>query len=142
MKNSLPQENVFSVKKTIRMQHCDPGGIVFTPQYFNLFTEVLEDWFARSLDYSFATMLMTERSGIPAMRIVARFVSPSRLGDVLDYSLSVKRLRATNVMVNIAAHSNGQLRCEADFLMGFAVMPNIKLAEWPPAVFAKMQTYQ
>lgn len=131
----------FLVQKTIRMQHCDTGGIVFTPQYFNLFTEVLEDWFARGLDYSFATMLTTERSGIPAMKIVARFVSPSRLGDILEYSLRVKRLRATNVLVAIAAHADGQLRCEADFLMGFAVMPNIKLAEWPERVFLKMQAH-
>jgi 4-hydroxybenzoyl-CoA thioesterase len=141
MKKNL-QPNKFNVKKTVRMQHCDTGGVVFTPQYFNLFTEVLEDWFARELDYSFSQMVATEHSGIPAMKIVARFVNPSRLGDILDYSLYVKRLRATNVLVSMAANVNEELRCEADFLFGFAVLPNLKLAELPSSVFLKMKNFQ
>jgi 4-hydroxybenzoyl-CoA thioesterase len=102
---------------------------------------VLEDWFAQSLNYSFAQMLTTERSGIPAMKIIARFFHPSRLGDVLEYSLSIKRLRATNVLVNILGLANGEKRCEADFLLGFAVLPNIKLAEFPKSVLFRMKDF-
>jgi len=141
MKTKL-QTNKFIIKKTIRMQHCDTGGVVFTPQYFNLFTEVLEDWFAHALDYSFAKMLVTEKSGTPAMKIVARFVNPSRLGDILDYSLYVKRLRKRNVLVNISAKENEELRCEADFLLGFAVLSNLKLANIPSSVFFKMKNFE
>ena len=135
------KHNIFTVQKTVRIQHCDTGGTVFTPQYFNLFTEVLEDWFAKALDYSFAHMLVTDRSGIPAMKISARFISPSRLGDTLEYALRVKRLRKTNVLVHMDASSAGQPRCEADFLLGFASTPKIKLAEWPAPVFSRMQSF-
>ena len=35
----------FKSQKLIRFQHCDPAGIVFYPQYFVLFHELIEDWF-------------------------------------------------------------------------------------------------
>lgn len=31
---------IFRTEKLIRLQHCDPAGIVFYPQYFVLFQEL------------------------------------------------------------------------------------------------------
>lgn len=59
----------FETDKLIRFHHCDSAGIVFYPQYFVLFTELVEDCF---------NPLDTQRS-IPfpdALRVsVARFAA-------------------------------------------------------------------
>ena len=44
---------VFEDDKLIRFHHCDPAGIIFYPQYFVLFNELIEDWFTRGLGISF-----------------------------------------------------------------------------------------
>lgn len=131
----------FIRKKTIRLQHCDAGGIVFTPQYFNLFTEMLEDWFASELDYSFAHMLGPAKSGTPAMRITARFARPSRLGDILDFKLTVARLTAKTVIVRMRAYAGDEFRCESDFHLGFVALPNFSLSRWPDSLYSKMQSF-
>ncbi|MCE9598230.1 MAG: acyl-CoA thioesterase [Spirochaetia bacterium] len=131
----------FSTDKLIRFQHCDPGGIVFTPQYFNLFTEVIEDWFANGLNFSFSQMVVKNRQGIPAMKIVAKFMKPSFLGDVLLYHLTVKRLRKSSVLINIVASSGPEKRCSANFLLGFSEISQIGLTEWPRDLYKRMMEY-
>jgi acyl-CoA thioesterase FadM len=44
----------FATDKLIRFHHCDPAGIVFYPQYFVLFNELVEDWFNHGLGIDFA----------------------------------------------------------------------------------------
>ncbi len=127
--------------KIIRFQHCDPGGIVFTPQYFNLFTEVVEDWFREDLEFSFKKMVIHEKSGIPAMKIIARFIKPSLLGEKIDFELYVKRLREKTVLVNVTGFYDFEKRCMADFLFGFATQSSFKLNEWPKSVFEKIKGY-
>jgi 4-hydroxybenzoyl-CoA thioesterase len=131
----------FTRKKTIRLQHCDAGGIVFTPQYFNLFTEMLEDWFAAELNYPFSHMLGPAQSGTPAMRITARFAKPSRLGDVLDFKLTVARLTAKTVIVHMRAFAGDEFRCESDFHLGFVTLPVFGLTRWPAELFERMTAF-
>lgn len=132
----------FETDKLIRIQHCDPGGVVFTPQYFNLYVEVVEDWFANGLNFPFSQMVLEHRQGIPAMKIVAKFMKPSFMGDTLRYSLGVKRLRKSSVLINIVAKCGSETRCAADFLFGFTALADIGLTEWPPELWERMQTYR
>ncbi len=34
---------VFEDDKLVRFHHCDPAGIIFFPQYFIMFNEMIED---------------------------------------------------------------------------------------------------
>lgn len=133
---------VFTARKLIRMQHCDPGGVVFTPQYFYLFVEVLEDWFREGLGFGFPEMVGQKKQGLPAMRIVARFYKTSTLGDVLEFRLKVKRVRRNNVLVNLEAACAGERRCGADFLHGFADLETLSLADWPDGLREKLESFR
>lgn len=132
---------IFKSTKKIRFQHCDPGGVVFTPQYFNLFTEVIEDWFCDTLNYSFATMVGTEKNGTPAMKIVAKFFKTSLLGENLEFELKVKRIRKNTVLLNITGFCNNEKRCMADFLLGFAALSTKSLTDWPETLYSKMNEF-
>jgi 4-hydroxybenzoyl-CoA thioesterase len=131
----------FEVTKLIRMQHCDPGGIVFTPQYFQIFIEVLEDWFAQGLDYSFHELVTGDRRGLPARKIVAKFLKPSTMGDVLSFRLHVKRLRRNTALLHMEGSCDGERRCRAELLIGHARLPNVTLSDWPDDLRAKMLAY-
>lgn len=123
------------------MQHCDPAGIVFTPQYFNLFIEVVEDWFGEALNYSFPEMVGKQRQGLPAMRIMARFRKPSYHGDDLQFFVSVLKLRRNNALVSIVARSGGEIRCEIEILFGFAALETGGLTTWPEQLYQNLKAY-
>ncbi|MCB1304979.1 MAG: acyl-CoA thioesterase [Leptospiraceae bacterium] len=133
---------IFKVSKKVRIQHCDPGGIVFTPQYFNLFVEVIEDWFSDALDYTFSELITENSAGTPAMRIVARFHRPSRMGDILEFNIQVKRLRRTTALLSLQAICAGEQRCSMDFLYGYSTLDSLSLSPWPSDLLAKMKKYQ
>lgn len=63
--------DTFRASKLIRFQHCDPAGIVFYPQYFVLFHEVIEDWFYNGLQLKFAELIVEKRLGAPTVDIRA-----------------------------------------------------------------------
>ncbi len=128
----------YQTTKQVRIQHCDPAGVVFTPQYFNLFVEVIEDWFAGPLDYPFSRMIAEKASGTPAMRIDARFHRPSRMGDVLDFQLSVRRLRKSTALLAIAADCAGEKRCGMQFLYGYSALNSGALTPWPEELYTRM----
>ena len=80
---------VFEDDKLIRFHHCDPAGIIFYPQYFVLFNELIEDWFTRGLGISFVDQVTKERVSTPIGRVECDFVSASKIGDVPRFRLAV-----------------------------------------------------
>lgn len=86
----------FYCDKLVRFQHCDPAGIVFYPQYFVLFHEVLEDRFNDGLGVDYAGFIGIERLGIPTVSIQCQFIAPSKHGETVRFGL---RVRATDCLV-------------------------------------------
>ncbi|PKL32379.1 MAG: thioesterase [Spirochaetae bacterium HGW-Spirochaetae-10] len=131
----------FEIEKKVRMQHCDPGGVVFTPQYFNLFVEVLEDWFADALRHPFSHLISQDSSGTPAMRIEARFHAPSKLGDTLAFRLHLERLRSSTALIDISARCANERCCSMKFLYGFSRLGSFGLTPWPDVLRERMGEY-
>lgn len=134
-------QKTFKITKSIRMQHCDPGGIVFTPQYFNLFIEVIEDWFESELNYPFKQMITIDSSGIPLMKVNARFHNPSFLGDRLEFQLNVVKIRGTTVLLSISSYVDKERRCSMEVLYGFRKKSSQGLAPWPDFLKRKMEEF-
>jgi 4-hydroxybenzoyl-CoA thioesterase len=100
----------FSIQKLIRFQHCDPAGIVFFPQYYQLFNEVVEDWFAQALDMDFRHYHLDLHLGCPIKKIDTEFFAPSKIGDVIDCALHATRLGGSSMSVTIRVTCAGELR--------------------------------
>ncbi len=106
----------FRLRLKILFQHCDPAGIVFYPRYFEMVNQVVETWFDDALGFPFAMMQLGNATGVPAVSIEASFLAPSRLGDVLDWSLTVEKLGRTSASLRVAADAadaegEQRLRC-------------------------------
>lgn len=100
----------FQMQQHVRFQHCDPAAMVFYPRYFEMINLVVEEWFRIGLDWGFRQMHENDDRGIPTAKIAVDFNAPSRLGDVLDWSLEVKRIGTSSLDVEIIASCEGELR--------------------------------
>ena len=78
-----------------------------------MMNKVIEDWFAHGLGLPFRRMHLEEHVGVPAISVEAVFENPSRLGDVLEYALTVRRLGTKSATIDIAATCDGEPRLNA-----------------------------
>lgn len=86
----------------IRFSECDPAGIVFYPQYFVLFNDLLEAWIDRLLPLGFSGWILERRFGLPTVRLEADFKAVSRMGDDVALSLEVERLGGKSMTLRLA----------------------------------------
>lgn len=103
----------FVSEKLIRFHHCDPAGIVFYPQYFTLFHELLEDWYNRGLKLNYAEMISKDRRGLPTAHIDCDFKIPSKIGDTVQMQLSVKRMGRTSLTIGVKVRAGAEVRVVA-----------------------------
>jgi 4-hydroxybenzoyl-CoA thioesterase len=93
--------SVFSEEILVRFADCDPAGIVFYPRYFQMFSNLVEDWCASGLGISFREMHMEKGFGLPTVHLETDFVKVSELGELLRAELSVLKLGGASVTVAI-----------------------------------------
>lgn len=110
----------FRVRKRVRFSHVDTAGIVFYPRYFELYNEVVEDWFADALDCTFGQLITRYGAGVPTVKIECHFSAASRLGDELEYELEVTQLGRSSFTVEIAALLGGELRLRGNSTLVFS----------------------
>jgi len=82
---------------TIEWGDCDPAGIVFYPRYFAMFDASTAALFAAALGYNKFEML--SRFGIVGFPMVdtgAKFLHPSKFGDVITIESQVSALRRSS----------------------------------------------
>ena len=92
----------FSMAHRIRFAECDPAGIVFYPQYFVMFNNLLEAWVDSLLpDVGFAGYIGTLKYGLPTVRLEADFVAVSRMGDAVNLVLEVERVGSKSLTLSL-----------------------------------------
>ncbi|NUX57660.1 acyl-CoA thioesterase [Paraburkholderia youngii] len=103
-------QGLFESRKLVRFQHCDPAGIVFYPQYFVLFHELIEDWFNDGLQVNYADFVAVQKLGVPTARMEVDFVAPSKIGDMLCLRLGVTRIGKSSIALSLSAFAGEALR--------------------------------
>lgn len=96
----------------IRFAECDPAGIVFYPQYFVMFNNLLEAWIDHLLpEVGFAGYIGELKYGMPSVRIEADFKSISKMGDEVVLTLEVVRLGSKSITLQLQCVSpDGEVR--------------------------------
>lgn len=101
----------FTQRHRVRFSECDPAGIVFYPQYFVMFNNLLEAWIDGLLPEGFAGYIGKCRFGLPTVRLEADFRSISRMGDDVELCLEVIRLGGKSLTLSLACTgSDGEIR--------------------------------
>jgi 4-hydroxybenzoyl-CoA thioesterase len=105
----------FSRARRIRFSDCDPAGIVFYPQYFVLFNDLLDEWIDSTWDGGFVDFIVRRRFGMPTVRLEAEFNAVSRMGDDVILTLNVVRVgqRSFDLALDCKGAVDGGLRMSA-----------------------------
>ncbi|MBK4215080.1 acyl-CoA thioesterase [Paracoccus caeni] len=121
----------------VEFNHCDPAGIVFYPRYFEMLNSVIENFFAEVLSYSFARIHIDEGCAVPTVKIDTDFRAPSRLGEVLDFTLEVEHVGGSSLRLAQVVSVDGQVKLEHRSTIVW-VGRDGKAAGWPGIIRDKI----
>jgi 4-hydroxybenzoyl-CoA thioesterase len=107
----------FSVDVPIRFSHSDPAGIVYYPNYFDMFNAVIEDWFAGPLQVDYAAQVLKARLGFPTVHAECDFFVPSRMGERLTFTLLLRAIGRSSLRLEIVGHVGMQERLRAKLVV-------------------------
>jgi acyl-CoA thioesterase FadM len=107
---------VWRTRIAVRFGACDPAGIVYTPEYLNLFNGVIEDWYGEALGVSYHELVGKRRIGLGYAHVSADFAQPSLMGDVLEVAVMVQKIGRTSVTFTVHAFKDGVERVRSTFV--------------------------
>lgn len=123
----------------VEFNHCDPAGIVFYPRYFEMCNSVVENFFTDIVQAPFSVIHAQAGSGIPAASIQVDFHAPSRLGDKLNFVLSVEKLGRSSLSLLITATCADEKRISIHITVVWIV--NGRPQSWPPEIQMKLAAF-
>ena len=66
----------FTTQRLIRFSHCDPAGIVFFVNFFEMISGIVEDWFREAVHLPFQEKHLERRVGFPIVSTGCAFFRP------------------------------------------------------------------
>ena len=98
---------VWSVAVPIRFRHCDPAGIVFTPRYFDILNEAVEQFFGDALGLDYYQLITERKIGLGYAHASCEFMKPSRMGEVLHVAVLVDRIGGSSYTLVLPVLKDG-----------------------------------
>ena len=132
---------VFRIDLPIRFSYCDPAGIVYFPQFFNLINSLMEDWFMEGLTTSYPDLIMKQRLGTPTVDIQCEFLKPCRYGEILTMELRVVKLGRSSFHLLHEGKVAGELRWRARHVLCFLSIESYRAVPIPAEVRARMEKF-
>ncbi len=141
----------FEKTQLIRFAHCDPAGIVFYPRYVEMINNLVEDWFAEALGYSFEQLHLLLKLAVPTVHLAIDFKKTSRLGEQLRLSLDVQKLGRSSCHLALqfagppspaAQQPPHDIRLQAQLVLVCMDMASQRPQALPQALRLAMQAYQ
>jgi acyl-CoA thioesterase FadM len=133
---------VWRTRLRVRFGACDPAGIVYTPEYLNLFNGVIEDWYGDALGLPYHELVGPRRIGLGYAHVSADFAKPSSMGDVLDIALIVRDIGRTSVKLTIHAFKDGIECVRATFVTVTTSLVDHKSIALPDDMRLALKGYQ
>ena len=141
MLSELPS-SIWRTRLPVRFGSCDPAGIVYTPEYLNLFNGVIEDWYGEALGIPYHELVRTRRTGLGYAHVSADFATPSSMGDVLDVALMVRDIGRASVKLTVHAFKDGIECVRATFVTVTTSLDDHKSIALPDDMRVALECYR
>lgn len=125
----------------IRLSHCDPTGYVFYPHYFHIFNALVEDWFYEGLDVAFDKLLMERQLAVPSVKLETTFLKPTRMGETVDFWLTVSHLGRSSVRFTMGVDKEGEQRVRMNRVIVCVDQRSGKAVPVPQDIREKIQAF-
>jgi 4-hydroxybenzoyl-CoA thioesterase len=132
----------FKLTIPVRFEHVDMAGIVFYPRFFEMVNQAVESWFAEALRCDFRRLHTELRLGIPTTHLDVHFDAVSRIGDELDFSLTVPQVGNTSFTVDHSVSCGGESRVRVRQRMVCVGLTGMKPVRIPNDVRERMLLYR
>ncbi|MBI4048635.1 MAG: acyl-CoA thioesterase [Devosia nanyangense] len=100
----------------IHFGQCDPAGIVYTPNFFDIFNTVMEDWFSEHLGIDYHAIIRDRRIGMGYAHAASDFFIPVLMSERLDVFVIVKRVGNASYTLNLHAMKGGKEAVRGEFV--------------------------
>ncbi len=125
----------------IRLSHCDATGQVFYPNYFHIFNALVEDWFYEALEIPFDALLMERGLSLPTVKLETTFTAPSRMGELVDFWLTVTHLGRSSLRFSMGVSRDGVDRVRMHRVAVCVSQKSHTAVPIPPDVREKIQEF-
>jgi 4-hydroxybenzoyl-CoA thioesterase len=131
----------FRRERLIRFSHCDPAGIVYFVNFFDMVGGVVEDWFREAVGLPFQEMHLERRVGFPIVNTGCEFFRPARLGDTLVLELAIARLGRSSIEFRVRGSVNGGEKFVARHKVAMVSLDTFRPLAIPDDMREKMTPY-
>jgi 4-hydroxybenzoyl-CoA thioesterase len=131
----------FSKERLIRFSHCDPAGIVYFVNFFDMVGGVVEDWFREAIGVPFQEMHLERRIGFPIVRTGCEFFRPVHLGDTLVLELGIARLGRSSIEFRVRGSVGGNEKFVARHKVALVSLDSFRPLAIPDDMRVKMTPY-
>jgi 4-hydroxybenzoyl-CoA thioesterase len=131
----------FSRERLIRFSHCDPAGIVYFVNFFDMVGGVVEDWFREAVGLPFSEMHLQRRVGFPIVNTGCEFFRPAHLGDTLELELVIAKLGRSSIEFAVSGSVGGEEKFRARHKVALVSLDSFRALPIPDDMRAKMSPY-
>jgi 4-hydroxybenzoyl-CoA thioesterase len=131
----------FFRERLIRFSHCDPAGIVYFVNFFDMVGGVVEDWFRDAVGLAFQEMHLERRIGFPIVKTGCEFFRPAHLGDTLRLELAIARLGRSSIEFVVRGLVDGEEKFSARHKVALVSLDSWRPLPIPEDMRAKMQPF-
>lgn len=121
----------FVVRVPLRFAHCDPAGIAYYPRYFELADGVIEDWTEQVVGVPRRVLHLERGLALPTVALTSTFAAVSRLGDALDFRLTVERLGTSSIDLALDVRCGDEHRFAARYTQVLVETAGMRAIAWP-----------
>jgi len=132
---------VFTIERRIRFSHCDPAGIVYFVNFFDMINAIVEDWFDQVIGLPFQEMHLQRRIGFPIVDTDCQFFRPCHLGDMLRLELGISRLGRSSIEFRIAGRVDDEEKLRGRHKVALVSLDTFRSMPIPDDLRAKMAPY-
>ena len=131
----------FVTERKIRFSHCDPAGIVYFVNFFDMVNAIVEDWFAQAVGFDFEELHIQRRVGFPIVNTGCEFFRPCRLGDRLELELQIARLGNSSIEFAVTGRVGGEEKFRARHKVALMSLDSQRAMPIPDDMREKMRPY-
>lgn len=135
------KNGLWSTATKIRFGHCDPAGIVYTPNFFDIFNVVIEKWYEHALGIDYYEIIGARRVGLGYVNAHADFFAPCRMGTTLDVALDVERVGTSSFNLLLHAFSGEKEALRGRFTVVTTSLDNHRPTAIPEDLRAALLIY-
>jgi len=131
----------FTTERKIRFSHCDPAGIVYFVNFFDMVSGAVEDWFGEAIGFTFNEMHIQRRVGFPIVNTGCEFFRPCHLGDRLELELAIAGLGNSSIEFAVTGRVAGDEKFRARHKVALMSLDSQRAMPIPEDMRERMQPY-